>query len=159
MKIFLIILSVIIGSFCSRAEAQTLEGFKHKLAQPAQSDSTIVAARQGARVLVSETDNAASAIAKATQRTKQNRFYGYRVCVFFDNGQNARAEAIAARDKCEEEFPDINAYMIYENPYFKVTVGDCLSSEEAIILMGRVLPSFPKAFYKKEILSTNDLLK
>ena len=48
--------------------------------------------------------------------------------------------------------------MVYENPYFKVAVGDCLTTEEAIILKGRVSSAFPKAFVKNETLSSADLL-
>ncbi|MFQ7501936.1 MAG: hypothetical protein ACLRMJ_00120 [Alistipes finegoldii] len=33
------------------------------------------------------------------------RFPGYRVCIFFDNGQDARAGAIAAK-KFEENYPE-----------------------------------------------------
>jgi hypothetical protein len=48
--------------------------------------------------------------------------------------------------------------MVYENPYFKVTVGNCLTEEEAIILKGRILSTFPKAFVKNEEFSIADLL-
>ena len=86
------------------------------------------------------------------------RFPGYRVCIFFDNGQDARAGAIAAKKLFEENYPGIKVYMVYENPYFKVAVGDCLTTEEAIILKGRVSSAFPKAFVKNETLSIADLL-
>ena len=49
--------------------------------------------------------------------------------------------------------------MVYENPYFKVTAGDCLTSEEAIILKGRVQGVFPKAYVKNEELTAADLVK
>ena len=45
------------------------------------------------------------------------------------------------------------------NPYFTVTAGDCVTAEEAIILMGRVRGVFPKAFLKNEELSVADLVK
>ena len=86
------------------------------------------------------------------------RSTGYRVCIFFDNGQDARAGAIAAKQLFEENYPGIKVYMVYENPYFKVAVGDCLTTEEAIILKGRVSSAFPKAFVKNETLSIADLL-
>ena len=40
--------------------------------------------------------------------------------------------------------------------YFRVTVGNCLTLEEAIILKGRVSGTFPKAFPKSEPLSLRD---
>ena len=49
-----------------------------------------------------------------------------------------------------EKFPHINAYLVYESPYFKVSVGDCLSMEEALILMAQLTPHYPKAFPKRE---------
>lgn len=69
-----------------------------------------------------------------------------------------RAGAIAAKQLFEENYPGIKVYMVYENPYFKVAVGDCLTTEEAIILKGRVSSAFPKAFVKNETLSIADLL-
>ena len=64
-----------------------------------------------------------------------------------------------ARKIFTENFPDIPLYMVYENPYFRVTVGNCLTIEEAIILKGRLATLFPKAFPKSEELTLSDLLK
>ena len=47
---------------------------------------------------------------------------------------------------------------VYENPYFKVAVGNCLTAEEAIILKGKIASTFPKAFVKSEEFSMADLL-
>ena len=87
------------------------------------------------------------------------RLRGYRVCIFFDNGQDARAGAEAARKLFEETYPSTQAYMVYDTPYFKVTVGDCLTAEEAIVLKGKVSATFPKAFVKNEEVSLADLLR
>ena len=127
--------------------AQSLDAFKERLAAPVASD----AAFGTAKVPVTEYDEASRAGARL-------RFPGYRVCIFFDNGQDARAGAIAAKQLFEENYPGIKVYMVYENPYFKVAVGDCLTTEEAIILKGRVSSAFPKAFVKNETLSVADLL-
>ena len=48
--------------------------------------------------------------------------------------------------------------MVYESPWFSVSVGNCLSAEEAVILKGRVAQTFPKAFLKNETLAWDDLL-
>lgn len=52
-----------------------------------------------------------------------------------------------------EIYPDIPAYLSYENPYFKVTVGNCLTSEEAIILLGKIRDAFDRAFLVREEIS------
>ena len=131
--------------------AQSLDAFKERLAAPVASD----AAFGTAKVTVTEYGDAARAVDEASRAGARLRFPGYRVCIFFDNGQDARAGAIAAKQLFEENYP---VYMVYENPYFKVAVGDCLTTEEAIILKGRVSSAFPKAFVKNETLSIADLL-
>ena len=121
--------------------AQSLDAFKERLAAPVASDAAF-----------------GTAVDEASRAGARLRFPGYRICIFFDNGQDARAGAIAAKQLFEENYPGIKVYMVYENPYFKVAVGDCLTTEEAIILKGRVSSAFPKAFVKNETLSIADLL-
>ena len=75
---------------------------------------------------------------------------GYRVRIFFDNKQTARTESEKTLKKFEQMFPDILAYRTYTNPYFKVTVGDCRTKSEAMVLLGRVKKDFPSAFVVKE---------
>ena len=52
----------------------------------------------------------------------------------------------------------MKVYMDYKIPYFVVSVGDCLSNEEAVILKGRVTGTFPKAFLKNEEFPISNLL-
>jgi hypothetical protein len=75
---------------------------------------------------------------------------GYRVRIFFDNKQTARVESEKTLKKFEQMFPDVLAYRTYVNPYFKVTVGDCRTKSEAMVLLGRVRKEFPSAFVVKE---------
>ena len=132
------------------AGAQTLERFKQRLAEPVG----------GARVTVIEQGDAAPAVARAAARTSSRKTVrGYRVCIFFDNSPNARTEATNAKKQFEELFPETKVYLIYDNPYWRVTVGNCLTAEEAIILKGRVSATFPKAFLKNEELTLSDLLQ
>jgi len=133
-----------------RADAQKLEAFKQQLAEP-----SIV---NGARVTATEYAEAAQAVAQAERIPAHTSFRGYRICIFLDNGQNARAEALRAKLLFEETCPDTKVYLTYDNPYWRVTAGDCLTAEEAIMLKGRLAPNFPKAFVKNEELTLTDLL-
>lgn len=136
------------------AAAQPIEAFKQRLATPQVSGLLL----GESRVTVTEHGDAAQAVADASRSGQRLRFRGYRVCVFFDNSQDARAGAVAAKALFEETYPGTKVYMVYENPYFKVSAGDCLTAEEAIILKGKVSQTFPKAFLKSEELSLSDLL-
>jgi hypothetical protein len=75
---------------------------------------------------------------------------GYRVRIFFDNKQNARTESEAVLKRFNGLYPDVMAYRIYANPYFKVTVGDFRTKSEAMALLARIKGAFPSAFVVKE---------
>ena len=59
----------------------------------------------------------------------------------------------------EESFPGVSVDMVYDFPYFKVSAGRCVTSEEAIMLLERVRAKFPKAFLMRETLTAADLLE
>ncbi|WP_418991826.1 hypothetical protein [Alistipes sp.] len=153
-SISILVLILLTAACVYSLRAQSLEAFKERLLSPVASPVSLGAAR----VRVVEHGDAARAVEEAARSSARLRFRGYRVCIFFDNGQDARASALAAKTLFEEQFPDIRVYWVYENPYFRVTVGNCLTAEEAIILKGRVSAVFPKAFPKSEELSVSDLL-
>ena len=154
LRKYLFTIAFVAGT-ASAASAQSLDAFKERLAAPATSGL-----QWGeARVTVTEHGDAARAVAAASRAGQRMRVRGYRVCIFFDNGQDARAGAEAARKLFEETYPSTQAYMVYDTPYFKVTVGDCLTAEEAIVLKGKVSATFPKAFVKNEEVSLADLLR
>ena len=132
--------------------AQSLDAFKERLAAPVVSD----AAFGTARVTVTEYGDAEKAFKDFNDNFKKSP---YRMdALFFDNGQDARAGAFAAEALFKETYPGIMVYPVYENPYFKVAVGNCLTAEEAIILKGKIASTFPKAFVKSEEFSMADLL-
>ncbi len=153
MKRWIVCLLLTVAAGLSTADAQSIEQFKKQLAEELVSE----AAPKGARVEVIE-HVSPELLARVTPADPATHIRGYRVCIFFDNGQDARASAMAAKQTFEEQFPDIKLYMVYENPYFRVTVGNCLTIEEAVILKGRLAATFPKAFPKSEELLLQDLL-
>lgn len=75
---------------------------------------------------------------------------GFRVRIFFDNKQSARAESEAILKRFEALHRDIKAYRTYANPYFKVTVGDFRTKSEAMEVLSRIKTEFPSAFVVKE---------
>ncbi len=83
---------------------------------------------------------------------------GYRVRIFFDNSQTARQSANAIKARFESTFPEIPVYLFYDNPYFKVAVGDCLTKDEAIIIWGRIKNQFPNSFIVQESLPLKNFI-
>lgn len=130
-------------------QAQSLEAFKRQLTEPGP----------GARVEIHEAADAAAAFAAASESAANKRRDGWRINLFASNGQNARAEAESVKQAFEESFPGLSVDMVYENPYFKVSAGRCVTAEEAIMLLERVRVKFPKAFLMRETMRATDLLE
>ena len=137
------------------AHAQSLDAFKQRLAEPTPGATLF----NRAQVSVTEHGDAARAAADAARAGQRLYFEGFhRVCVFSDNGPAARDGAFAAKALFEETYPDVKVYMDYKIPYFVVSVGDCLSEEEVVMLKGRVTGTFPKAFLKNVEFPISNLL-
>lgn len=155
MKYSTLILILALSAAVASVRAQSLDAFKQRLAQPTAGSALF----DPARVVVSEHGDAARAVAEASRDAQRLSYKGHRVCIFFDNGPDARSGAIAAKELFEETYPGIRVYMVYDSPWFSVSVGNCLTTEEAIILKGKVSATFPKAFLKNEVISVSDLLE
>ena len=150
MKKLLIAILMLLTAVVS---AQNLRTFKEYLAAPVQVDSLTVI-RSTAEV--TEYDDAAD----ITSRVAPNRatsVNGYRIMLFMSNSQSARAEAFAACDSLAVRMPNLKSYVTYDNPYFKVAAGNCTTQEEALILLERIKPSFPKAFIMRENIPLEEL--
>ena len=135
--------------------AQNIEEFRRRLAQ------SEVVGEGGATACVYVTESADAAAAVARSRTNSNdevSFQGYRVGIYSGNDLKAQENSLMAKEKCEEQFPDINVYWVYDNPYFKVTAGDCLTEEEAVMLLARVRRCFPKAYVVRAAMTLGNIV-
>ncbi|TAE84009.1 MAG: SPOR domain-containing protein [Bacteroidetes bacterium] len=75
--------------------------------------------------------------------TISNGIPGYRVQIFFGTDRKVANEN---RTKFLQEFPDVDAYLIYQQPYFKVRVGDFRNQLEAQGMYHKLLTKFDKVF-------------
>lgn len=114
-------------------------------------------ALDGSYVDITEDASTASATASVDAQHKASEVNGYRVVIYFDNGQYANDKAAQVISTFRNRYPHINAYLVYESPYFKVSVGDCLSMEEAVVLMNTFVHDYPKAFPKREKIKLSNL--
>ena len=103
-----------------------------------------------ADVEIYQSQEVASALRKQVEENVKRTMNGYRVRIFFDNKQTARAESEETLKRFETMYHDVKAYRTYANPYFKVTVGDFRTKSEAMELLSRIKREFPSAFVVKE---------
>ena len=130
------------------AQAQRIENKRSELS---------VRTMDGAMVRVRESVSVNGAVSDIEAKSRRKEVDGYRVVIFSDNGQYAGDNAKKVLETFRKNHPHINAYMVYESPYFKVSVGDCLTLEEASHLMSQLVGEYPELFPKREMIKYNDL--
>lgn len=92
-------------------------------------------------------------MAQHVRLNHERKIPGYRIRIFFDNRQNARAESERIEKEFRFLFPEMQTYRSYANPYFKVTVGDFRTRSEAMSRLGKIKNIYPAAFLVKEDIS------
>ena len=163
MKKIVLLLTISLLSATSMAQVVVTEPqpaeprltIKERLARPVQVDSLTTINEV---VQIREHGDAAT-IVQSSLHQEPKAIGGYRIVIFMNNSQTARRDAVAAQENFTQLFPNEQSYLSYENPYFKVTVGNCTSQDEAIILLGRVRSTFPKAFIVRESINMSEFTR
>ena len=70
----------------------------------------------------------------------------YRIRIFFDSGQNARAASEAAAARFRNLHPGVQVSRTFTDPFFKVTVGNYSSKADAATALKSIQQEFPAAF-------------
>jgi hypothetical protein len=71
---------------------------------------------------------------------------GYRIRIFSESGQGARPRATDARANFFNNYPDIETYLVYDAPNFKVYVGDFRTRSEALKTQRKISRDYPYSF-------------
>ncbi|MCX7954631.1 MAG: SPOR domain-containing protein [Bacteroidales bacterium] len=77
---------------------------------------------------------------------KNNTINGYRVQVFFSAGKNSKKQALEVKAEIMKSYPNLKCYVIYEEPYFKVRVGDFYRRADAYSLLIEMKKNYPSSF-------------
>ncbi|HSH50928.1 MAG TPA: hypothetical protein VK982_04310 [Bacteroidales bacterium] len=80
------------------------------------------------------------------QNKRKTGVPGYRIRIFNDIGSDARENSQKVKAEFFEKFPEIPVYREYDNPYFKVYVGDFRTKIDAMKKFKRIKHYFPAAF-------------
>lgn len=107
---------------------------------PAQTSTVIV--HKDPRIETLEAKQAS--INESTRKAASRTMRGYRLLVI---NTNKREEAIAAKTKVYTNFPELNAYLSYRTPYFKLKAGNFQTRSEAEAYRKRMAPLFPKGVF------------
>lgn len=101
-------------------------------------------------VTVMQTEAVRAAVAGRIAENDLSEFNGFRIRIFSDNSQNARNASSSVLYRFKMRFPQMSAYRTFDNPNFKVTVGDFRTRSEALSALKAIQPEFPSAFIVRE---------
>lgn len=83
-------------------------------------------------------------IQRRTEMSKaKSTLPGYRIQIFFSS---QRAAAQEERQKFSAKYPEYEAYLIYQQPYFKIRVGDFRSRLDAYRFYQQIVKEFQSVF-------------
>ena len=88
-----------------------------------------------------------------TSSKKEAGVSGYRILIFSDSGIGAKEEQQKIRARFISEFPGVDAYYRYDEPNFKVYVGDCRTRSEALKLHEQIEKKFPNSFIREDYIN------
>jgi len=89
----------------------------------------------------------------ALHNAKTKGMPGFRVRIYRDNSQKSRQKSMDIIAEFIAKYPDIPCYRYYDNPYFKVSVGNFRDRYEAMKLYRQISKDFPGAFIIQETIS------
>ena len=104
----------------------------------------------GGNVTIEQTPAMKAALSRHIASNHNRRVTCYRVRIFFDNSQNARAKSESVAGTFSAMYPGVPVYRSYASPFFKVTVGDFRTRSEAQLFAQQLTGMFPSVFLVKE---------
>ena len=105
---------------------------------------------QKRNITIVQSNEITSLIEKHIYFNSKQKTIGWRIQIFFDSGNNSKSKALSQKGIFMTMFPDINAYLLFQSPYYKVRVGDFRTRMEAEGFKQKLLSEFPDAFVVKD---------
>lgn len=71
---------------------------------------------------------------------------GWRIEIFFEAGNYSKNLAMEAKAGFVKNYPETSSYLIFQQPYYKVRVGDYRTKMEAEKFLDEIATEYPQAF-------------
>lgn len=75
---------------------------------------------------------------------------GYRIQIYFDSGSDSKKRAMDVRADFVSRYPGIPAYLSFQEPFFKVRIGDYRIKLEADGQLQKILVNYPNAYVVRD---------
>lgn len=105
------------------------------------------------KVQINQSTEIESMVNKHIEIGEKNQcFPGYRIRIFSDLGYDARKDANNTKTAFMKLYPDVPSYVVYDDPNFKVVVGNFREKSEALKFLMTMKEAFPSAFIVKDLI-------
>jgi hypothetical protein len=88
-----------------------------------------------------------------SKNMKSSGISGYRIRIYSESGAGAKQDQQQVRARFLSLYPGIDAYNRYDEPYFKIFVGDCRTRSEALKLLDMIEKNFPNSFIREDYIN------
>jgi len=78
---------------------------------------------------------------------------GFRIQIFFESGNYSKSLALEVKQEFETKYLNQKAYVSFNEPYYRVRVGDFRSKIEAIGFLKKIIRKYPNAFEVEDRIS------
>lgn len=76
---------------------------------------------------------------------------GYRVQIAALSGPNSRNQAFELKARFKEMFPEVEVYIVFSEPNFRIKVGDFTSKLEAYVFMQKIKDTYPGTIVRENV--------
>ncbi len=82
------------------------------------------------------------------KRINENRdgIPGFRVQIYADSGSRSKLRTEREKVKFDQKYPEVGSYLIYEEPYFKLRVGNFRTRLDARRFLEKISSNYEYAF-------------
>ncbi|MEA3462132.1 MAG: SPOR domain-containing protein [Bacteroidota bacterium] len=88
-----------------------------------------------------------------TKNMKSSGILGYRIRIYSESGLGAKKEQQQVRARFLSLYPGLDAYNRYDEPFFKVYVGDCRTKSDALKLQDKIRKAFPNSIIREDYIN------
>lgn len=76
---------------------------------------------------------------------------GFRVQIASLSGPNSRNQAFELKSRFKETYPDVEVYIVFSEPNFRIKVGDFTSKLDAYVFMQKIKDTYPGTIVKENV--------
>lgn len=116
----------------------------------AAQDNIFYSVQSNGKVFIRQSYEIENAVLGHIARNRYKKNKGYRIRIFFDNGQTARQASSAIEQAFSESYPAVPVYREFDDLYYKVAVGDFRTKTDAMRFLESIQRYYPSAFIFSE---------